>query len=536
MSPSVRTRRVRLIGASAFALLLLSSPVAAQSAAEPHDHSQHGPAQPSPPQQSPAQHNHSQHGASPEGQSAPPTSAPAPSGGAAHHHHTDHKADHRTEKKSKPSSKHGAHPTSHGAPSRTAHRGHGAPKPAAALHGGHGGTDHDGHGDHGMKGFLGPYPMMREGSGTSWLPDTTPHEGIMGKVGEWSTMWHAYLNLIYDNQGGPRGGEKTFVNGMVMGMAQRQFGDGTFGVRAMLAPDPFMGPSGYPLLLASGETADGKTHLIDRQHPHDLFMELAAIYSHKLSPNSSVFFYAGLPGEPALGPPTFMHRTSGVDNPEAPITHHWLDSTHITFGVLTAGLVLDNWKIEASAFRGREPDQYRFDIEAPKLDSASARLTWNPIRELSMQVSVGRIRSPESLNPDVNETRVTASATYTQPFGQDNLWSSTFAWGRKILSPGATLDGYLLETAVIFKKTYTLFARAERVAETELHEDVPGLDGRILTVNKLTVGGIYDFYRTEHVKFGIGGLVSTYALPSELTPVYGSNPTSGMVFARMKVM
>ena len=304
----------------------------------------------------------------------------------------------------------------------------------------------------------------------------------------------------------------------------------------MLAPDPFMGKSGYPLLLASGETADGRTHLIDRQHPHDLFMELAATYSRPLSATSSVYLYAGLPGEPALGPPAFMHRTSGADIPEAPITHHWLDSTHITFGVVTAGVVLDKWKIEASAFKGREPDQYRYDIEAPKLDSFSARVSWNPVRELSMQVSFGRLRSPEQLSPDQDEDRVTASATYTQPFGDDNLWSSTFAFGRKMLRPGDTLDGYLLESALVLKKTYTLFARAERVAETELHEGVEALEGRILMVNKLSLGGIYDFYRTEHVKFGVGGLVSKYALPDALKPLYGSDPTSGMVFLRLKVM
>ena len=152
-----------------------------------------------------------------------------------------------------------------------------------------------------------------------------------------------------------------------------------------------MGPGGYPLLLATGETANGVTHLVDRQHPHDLFMELAATYSYNLSSTSSLFVYGGLPGEPALGPPAFMHRTSGMDNPEAPISHHWLDSTHITFGVVTAGVVLNDWKLEASACRGREPDQYRYDIEAPKFDSYSARARWNPTKELSMQVSWGHI-------------------------------------------------------------------------------------------------------------------------------------------------
>ena len=389
---------------------------------------------------------------------------------------------------------------------------------------------------HEMKGFLGSYVLGREASGTSWQPDAVPHGGIHKQIGEWTTMWHALLNFNYDNQGGLRGDNKSFVSGMVMGMAQRQVGEHTFGFRAMLSPEPLMGASGYPLLLATGETADGRNHLVDRQHPHELFMELAAMYSRQLSANSSVFLYAGLPGEPALGPPAFMHRISGMDIPEAPITHHWLDSTHITFGVVTAGYVWNTWKLEASTFRGREPDQYRYDIEAPKLDSYSARLTWNPVRELSMQVSWGHLNSPEQLAPNVNEDRFTASVIYAQPFGTNNMWSSTYAWGRKMLQPGETIDGFLFESAVNFKKTYTLFMRAERVTENELTHDLPGLDGRVFTVNKISGGGIYDFPVRDQVKFGVGALVSKYVLPSELKPLYGSDPTSYMLFARLKVM
>src|SRR5581483_9098576 len=144
-----------------------------------------------------------------------------------------------------------------------------------------------------------------------------------------------------------------------------------------LSLDPLMGKRGYPLLLQTGETADRRTPLIDRQHPHDLFMELAGTYSVPLSEKSSMFVYFGEPGEPALGPPAFMHRFSGEDNPEAPITHHWLDSTHVTFGVATLGYVWNQFKLETSAFRGREPDQFRYDIETPKLDSYSFRASWN---------------------------------------------------------------------------------------------------------------------------------------------------------------
>lgn len=413
-----------------------------------------------------------------------------------------------------------------------------APAAGAQDHDHHAGHDmadqpHAGHGAH-MSAWLGPYAMTREGSGTGWVPETTPHEGVHRQLAEWSVMTHGALNLVYDHQAGRRGGNQTFVSGMVMAMAQRPLGGGTLGVRAMLSPEPLMGPSGYPLLLAVGETADGRHHLVDRQHPHDLFIEMAATYSKNLSNTTSVFVYGGLPGEPALGPPTFMHRTSGMDNPEAPISHHWLDSTHITFGVVTAGVVIDNWKLEASAFRGREPDQYRYDIERPTLDSFAGRVSWNPGREWSLQVSYGQLRSPEQLAPAMDENRLTASAIYTTPFGDGHLWSTTLAWGRKMLRPGDTLDAFLLESAVILKTDVTLFMRAERLAQNELTHDIPGLDGRIFTVNKVSVGGVYDFLRTERAKFGIGALVSRYGLPDDLKAEYGRDLTSYMVFGRLK--
>ena len=219
-----------------------------------------------------------------------------------------------------------------------------------------------------MAGQTGGYSMMRDASGTSWQPDSTPMEGLSGEWAGWSTMLHGSIAGVYDHQSGPRGGEKTFSESMFMAMGQKQLGPGTLTLRTMLSLDPFMGKSGYPLLLQTGETADGVTPLVDRQHPHDLFMELAGIYSVPVGAGMSVFGYVGYPGEPALGPPTFMHRFSGMDDPAAPIAHHWLDSTHITYGVLTAGFVDGDWKIEASAFRGREPDQFRWNFDPVSLD------------------------------------------------------------------------------------------------------------------------------------------------------------------------
>ena len=209
-----------------------------------------------------------------------------------------------------------------------------------------------------MTSALGSYSMNREASGTSWEPDASAPMGEHAMHGQWMSMSHATINLIYDDQGGPRGDSRTFVAGMVMAMAQGPWAGGVLGFHAMLSPDPLIGKKGYPLLLQTGETADGTTQLIDRQHPHDLFMELSATYSHAAGPGASAFVYAGLPGEPAYGPPAFMHRQSGMDDPEAPISHHWLDSTHVTFGVVTAGYSTGPFKIEASSFRGREPDHF----------------------------------------------------------------------------------------------------------------------------------------------------------------------------------
>lgn len=391
--------------------------------------------------------------------------------------------------------------------------------------------------DHSMPGALGAYPASRDASGTAWQPDSSPSQhGNMFEAGEWTAMAHGNVYGIHSNQGGPRGGEKTFSTSMAMLTASRAAGDvGRLQLRAMLSLDPLMGKSGYPLLFATGETADGRTTLVDRQHPHDLFMELSATYSHRLGEDRSVFFYAGLPGEPAFGPAAFMHRISAGESPEAPLTHHWLDSTHITFGVLTAGYIQGRMKVEASAFRGREPDERRYNIETPKLDSGSLRVTYNPDPDWSLQASVAQVKSPEQLHPDTDETRLSASATWNRPFGENNNWATTFAWGHKMLDPGDGLDGFLLESAVTLDARHTFFARAERIDAAELFDSTSPLHDATFIVNKLSAGYIRDFDLGGGATFGIGGLVSGYAYPDELDAFYGSSPTSSMVFMRLKL-
>lgn len=382
-----------------------------------------------------------------------------------------------------------------------------------------------------MTGALDAYPMTRDGSGTSWQPDQSIHEGTMTVLKGWTTMLHGIVNFVDDRQTGKRGGHDDFVNGMVMAMALHHLGSGTLELRTMLAPDPVMGPRGYALLLQTGETADGRTPLVDRQHPHDLLMEASASVSQPFSKKGSFFVYAGLPGEPALGPPAFMHRESAMDSPEAPISHHWLDSTHVSFGVVTAGIVLDRLKIEFSRFNGREPDQHRWNIETGPLDSTAIRIAWNPNEALALQGSWGHLRDPEQLRPGVDQERITASLLYARQISPDWKLAATLAWGRRI-EGGRKSDAFLSEVS-LKRRRLAIFARGESVENSELS----GLDdGPAYRVGKLSLGAVRDLALAKHVSAGFGGLISLSFVPRALAPAYGTrNPLGRMLFARIKL-
>jgi hypothetical protein len=412
------------------------------------------------------------------------------------------------------------------------HAAHGAPPTDHAAHAAMPAVDHTAHLMH-MTGALGPYAMTRDSSGTAWQPESTPMEAIHGQYGGWSTMLHGFINLAAADAGGPRSDSKIFSQSMFMGMAHRPFGGGSLTLRGMVSLDPTMGKDGYPLLFQTGETADGTTPLIDRQHPHDFLMELAAIYSHTITATSSVFLYAGYPGEPALGPPTFMHRFSGMDNPEAPLGHHWLDATHITFGVLTGGVVWNAFKLEGSMFNGREPNEQRWNFDPLRLDSTSLRLTWNPTPNWSMQASWGSLNSPEALEPDIDQQRITASVSYNVPLASGN-WQTTFAWGRNDKRLGETTNALLLESALSWN-AHTVFARAEHTEKDELFGEGEPLHHQTFGVAKFSLGYVYDIPITRHVKLGVGAVGSAHAFPDELEPYYGSSPLSGVLFTRVKL-
>jgi hypothetical protein len=261
-------------------------------------------------------------------------------------------------------------------------------------------------------------------------------------------------------------------------------------------------------------------------------MELSGSYSLQLADKASAFLYAGLPGEPAFGPPAFMHRQSISVSPEAPISHHWLDSTHITFGVVTAGLVLDRFKAEVSRFNGREPDQHRYDLETGPLDSTSVRLSWNPTRTLSLQGSWAHLVDPEQLEPGVNQRRWSASAIYTRPMPH-GWWASTIAWGRKSLD-GHDYDAVALESSMKWRD-WTLFVRGEIAENNELIDLDEGDHGKAYTVGKVSLGLLREFRVARHLGIAIGGLYAFNFVPNALEDAYGGDPHGAMGFIRLKI-
>ncbi|HSI16179.1 MAG TPA: hypothetical protein VK980_00305 [Sphingomonas sp.] len=371
------------------------------------------------------------------------------------------------------------------------------------------------------------------GSGTARLPaNEGAMQGLHFDAGAWMMMVHGYAWGVYTDQGGPRGANEAYVQSMAMLSAARELGSGArLELRSMFSLEPLMGSRGYPNLFATGESADGVTPLIDRQHPHDLFMELSGRVDIDIAPDSSLFVYGGPVAEPALGPSAFMHRASAQYLPDSPITHHWFDSTHISFGVVTTGIATPHWQIEGSAFRGREPDQHRWDIETPKLDSWSVRATWTPSPAWAVQVSHGYIHSGEQLEPGVNEARTTASVQYAT-----GGLSTTFGFSIKDKQPGRTLTAWLAEANWDLDRHHTLFARAENVANDELFPNpADPLHDRKFRVSKLEGGYAYRLKVAGPVQAALGGSLGVYAIPAALDAAYGKFPVSFSLFAKLSL-
>jgi hypothetical protein len=378
------------------------------------------------------------------------------------------------------------------------------------------------------------------GSGTSAEPASTRAPMLMKMRGSWMLMFHGNAFVLGQQQSGPRGGDKFFSVNWLMPMAQREIGRGVFTVRTMLSLEPAtVTGRRYPLLFQEGETAFGKP-VIDGQHPHDLFMEIAALYDLQLSEKSLLSLYVAPIGDPAMGPTAFPHRASAAENPLAALGHHQQDSTHIAADVLTVGLTYDRVRWEASGFHGREPNENRWNIDQGAIDSWSTRVTVAPGKNWSGQFSYGRIASPESSSPGEDQERMTASVMYNKPLAGGH-WASSILWGRTKSRPDGTIfNSYLVESTLRLRRRNSVWTRIEHVdrsSELLLGNSPPPAgfhEEPIGRVQAYTFGYDRDFDLIPHLATAVGAQVSGYGVPDSLRPAYGARPAGVAVFLRVR--
>ncbi len=368
-------------------------------------------------------------------------------------------------------------------------------------------------------------PMSQEGSGTSWVPRATQMFGWMQMHGADMTMEHGAIFPRYVDTGSQRGSRRIDAPNWFMAMGTHAFGNGSqLGYRAMLSADALTeNETGYPLLFQTGETAHGRP-LHDRQHPHDLVAELALDESVRLGGGRSLYAYVADPGEPALGPPAFMHRRIAYDMPDAPIGHHWMDATHIQFGVATLGIATSSrFKVEASEFTGREPNEARTNFDPVHFDSTSLRASWNPTANVAAQASYGFIARPDATSPATNQHRITASVLYDRALGDDRELYAGLIAGRDIDSDGPSTNAYLFETDYEHGGE-TLFARLELGTRTA--RDLVVLTApptTVYAIGTLAVGAVHDLTRSRAaVNVGIGAQLSVSQKSGALAPAYGA--------------
>jgi len=378
-------------------------------------------------------------------------------------------------------------------------------------------------------------------SGTDAEPNSTPLEMLMRKEGTWMLMFHGEVFLNEIQQTAPRGADKFFSTNWFMPMAQRKLGHGTLTLRTMLSLEPAtVSGQRYPELFQQGETAFGKP-IVDGQHPHDFFMELAALYDYKLNEKTMFSFYLAPVGDPAMGPPAYPHRASASEDPVAPLGHHFEDSTHIASDVITLGITHRNFRLEASGFHGREPDEDRWDIDSGKIDSWSARFTANPGQNWSLQYSIAQIHSPEALSPLEDIRRMTASVMYNRAIHRGN-WASLLLWGRnQSLRDGNVGNAYLLESTLKFLDRNHAWMRIENADRTNdlLRGEnplPPGFTERYFTrVQSYTAGYEREVGHIPHVSTALGAQVTWYGIPDTLRATYGAHSLGIVAFLRLQL-
>ncbi|HEY9228580.1 MAG TPA: hypothetical protein VIP11_18140, partial [Gemmatimonadaceae bacterium] len=377
----------------------------------------------------------------------------------------------------------------------------------------------------------------RQGSGTTWQPEAVLMPFRHAIVGGWDIMSHWNVFAQYDRQFGARGQTQIGSVNWSMVMASRPLLGGRLQLRAMNSLEPAtLGRCGYPHLLQSGETCRGVPNA-DRQHPHDLFMETAALYERGITPSLAWSVYVAPSGEPAVGPVAFMHRASAVNDPMSNITHHWQDATHITFGVVTGAVYGKRWKVEGSVFNGREPDENRwnFDLNGARFSSYAGRFTFNPSNEWSLSASLAHLDGHDEVIHGAVR-RASVSVLQSHDFGGGRTIASALVWGANRPTGESAENSFLAETNVELDSKNSVFVRAERVAKSAADLALGTASG----VGPYPATGVALGYVREVGTFGVfstglGVRGSVTFVPESLESTYGTRHPAGLVaFLRVR--
>ena len=382
-------------------------------------------------------------------------------------------------------------------------------------------------------------PMNRNGSGTGWNPDASPMYMWMKSTKKTDWMFHGSLFLRYTSQdifsSGSRGDDEFSAPNWFMTMMNRKIGEkGLLNATAMISFDRLTeGGEGYPLLFQSGETWKGQ-RLVDRQHPHDLFSALSIGYTQMINRDIDITAYFGYPGEPALGATAFMHRVSSMNNPDAPLGHHWQDATHITFGVGTLGFRYKNFKAEGSIFTGREPDENRYNFDKAKFDSYSFRVSFNPIENWALQFSQGFIESPEALDPDEDVTRTTASVLFAKKLNMDKHFSAAAIWGLNDNRIDHKENSFLLEGNYQCNKN-AFYGRYEYIQKSKEELDLDnGYPETNFNIHALTAGYNRQLVNFSNIDLIAGTQFTLYGVDKDLQSLYGKTPVGFELYLQLR--
>lgn len=360
-----------------------------------------------------------------------------------------------------------------------------------------------------------------------------PDRGLRldGMKAKW--LFWGYMEPVFDKQGGCFDKHKVYANNEFLTLAQVGSHCDTLNFRSIFSVEPgTIGKCGYPLLFSTGYTANGITELLNAYPPLDFVTELSGSYVHQWQ-NVRLYGYFGLPGAPVLNLLP-QQRIAEFFMPTGSITHRYMTSTDIVYGVGSAGLDIYGICLEGSLFTGKSQDERYWKVKKPHFDSFGVRLSYCYEDAFSFQVSYGHIKDTDPVELCVKNKRFLVSAAYNV-VTDTSLWNTTIAYAHNHYCPGESLHSALFESCYILCDRHIVFGRYEYTQTDaplayKAREDVADM---FYKVQKIGLGYRYQFQPIMHALWSLGVSGDVSLVPSNLKQVYGNHPFSWYLFLRV---